>query len=83
MIVLHEGLANARLGERVLPVGLHEEAARVAKDAGLDQQDSGKGSFDNLQICGSDCRTSCGYGHSTCSGRVTSAEISSEFDRSS
>ncbi len=42
MIVLHECLANAGLGEHVLPVGLHEEAARIVKDTWLDQEYSGK-----------------------------------------
>jgi len=42
MIVLHERLANSRLGESVLAVGLHEEAARIFEDPRLDEEYSGK-----------------------------------------
>jgi hypothetical protein len=42
MIVLHEHLANSCLGESVLAVGLHEEAARIFEDPRLDQEYSGK-----------------------------------------
>ena len=34
MIVLHKGLANTRLGQNILPIGLQEEATRVFEHAG-------------------------------------------------
>src|SRR6516162_1323160 len=49
VVVLHKRLVNPGSSHSVGPVGLHEEAARIVMNTRLEEQDTRKRRFDDLQ----------------------------------